>query len=81
MVIEAATTDTEDDKNTLLGQQSQDKWRVLLPACKLSAHKQHYFPMERLAYTDRVTHIRVRMFPDGGISRIGILGRYDKDSC
>jgi len=82
VVIEAANIrDTEDEeavKNILLGENSEDKWKVLLPACKLSAHKQHYFPMEMLATTDRVTHIRVRMFPDGGISRIGILGRYDK---
>jgi len=81
VVIEAATIDDQDDKDALLRENSEDKWKVLLPACKLSAHKQHYFPMEMLAYTDRITHIRVRMFPDGGISRIGILGRYDKNNC
>ena len=46
---------------------------IVLPACKLSAHK------EQLACVDRITHIRVRMFPDGGISRVGILGRYHKE--
>ena len=66
-------------KNILLGQNSEDKWKVLLPACKLSAHKQHYFPMEQLACVDKITHIRVRMFPDGGISRVGVLGRYHKE--
>ena len=80
-MIEAATIDDQDDKDALLRENSEEKWKVLLPACKLSAHKQHYFPMEMLAFTDRITHIRVRMFPDGGISRIGILGRYDKNSC
>jgi len=83
VIIEAANitkaVDDETAKNILLGKNTEDKWKVLLPASKLSAHKQHYFPMEKLAYTDRITHIRVRMFPDGGISRIGILGRYDND--
>jgi len=83
VIIEAANiTQPGDDemiKDILLGQNSEDKWKVLLPACKLSAHKQHYFPMEQLACVDRITHIRVRMFPDGGISRVGILGRHHKE--
>jgi len=82
VIIEAAnvTEDLDDEttKKMLLNHSSMGKWKVLLPASKLSAHKQHYFPMENLTYTERVTHIRVRMFPDGGISRIGILGRFER---
>ena len=73
--------DDETAKNILLGKNTEDQWKVLLPASKLSAHKQQYFLMEKLACTDMITHIRVRMFPDGGISRIGILGTYDTSSC
>jgi len=52
-----------------------ESWTQLLAPVKLQAHRQHYFPTEKLSHTGPISHIRVRMYPDGGISRIGILGR------
>jgi len=75
VTIEAACAPPTEDEDALL--QMENRWRTLLPSVKLQAHKQHYFPKELFTgpgHTETVTHIRVRMFPDGGISRIGILG-------
>ncbi len=48
-------------------------WRSLLPESKLSMDQQHYFESELLA-TGPVTHARMSMFPDGGISRGRLFG-------
>lgn len=53
-------------------QPSEEDWKVLLPPQKLEAHKQHY-------YTDvndigTVSHVKVTMAPDGGISRLRLWG-------
>src|SRR5712692_6127696 len=46
-------------------------WQKLLPRTKLQAHRQH-----RLRPTGRVpvTHVRLNIFPDGGVSRLRLLG-------
>ncbi len=49
------------------------EWESLLPETKLSADKQHYFTQE-LLHHDKVTHVRLNMYPDGGISRIRLNG-------
>jgi len=77
VVIEAANIDGDVDEAKKILLSSEKHWKILLPAKKLSAHKQHYFPKEEISHRDRITHVRVRMFPDGGISRIGILGTCD----
>ncbi|UPT73231.1 MAG: allantoicase [Elusimicrobiota bacterium] len=48
-------------------------WTPILPQTKLSAHKRHFFSKE-LAAHGPVTHVRLSMFPDGGISRLRLLG-------
>ncbi len=51
-------------------------WKPLLPRVKLSAHKQHYFYLEKgdIAALGSITHIRVSLYPDGGISRVRLNG-------
>lgn len=51
-------------------------WDTLLPEQKLEMDKQHYFT--RLN-TDigAITHIRLNIFPDGGISRVRLYGHID----
>ena len=51
-----------------------DQWRALLPESKLSLDQQHFFESE-LQAAGPVTHARVAIFPDGGISRIRLFGR------
>ncbi len=48
-------------------------WTPILPQTKLSAHKRHFFSRE-LAKHGPVTHVRLSMYPDGGISRLRLLG-------
>ncbi|QGM36382.1 allantoicase [Vibrio sp. THAF191d] len=48
-------------------------WRELLPAQKLKAHDIHEFVSE-VNELGAVTHVRLNIFPDGGISRLRLFG-------
>ncbi|MGF1695368.1 allantoicase [Vibrio lamellibrachiae] len=48
-------------------------WRELLPAQKLSAHELHEFN-EQVKDLGAITHVRLNIFPDGGISRLRLFG-------
>lgn len=49
-------------------------WRELLPSQKLHMHQEHSFsaPLNDLG---AITHIRLNVFPDGGVSRLRVLGK------
>jgi allantoicase len=49
-------------------------WQQMLPESKLEMDKQHYFEDE-LVELGPVTHVRLSIFPDGGISRLRLYGR------
>jgi allantoicase len=49
-------------------------WPVLLPEQKLAADAEHVFRAE-LADLGPVTHLRLDIFPDGGVSRLRAFGR------
>ena len=49
-------------------------WDTLLPAVKLSMDNEHEFSGEVREIGD-ISHVRVNIFPDGGVSRIRIFGR------
>lgn len=44
-------------------------WEEILPRTKLEAHKRHFFE-EAIASNKAFTHVRLNIFPDGGISRL-----------
>jgi allantoicase len=48
-------------------------WRDLLPRTPLEAHRRHYFSKE-LADLGPITHVRLSIYPDGGISRLRVHG-------
>jgi allantoicase len=50
------------------------KWTTLLPQAKLSADREHYFDKELLS-KGPFTHVRLSIFPDGGVSRMRLWGR------
>ncbi|QUM85923.1 allantoicase [Moritella sp. 28] len=52
-------------------------WRELLPAQKLSADNIHHFEKQVNSLGD-ITHIRVNIYPDGGISRVRLFGSVSK---
>lgn len=53
---------------------SSDAWQELLPASALRASHRHFFARE-LRVATSVTHVRLKIFPDGGVSRLRIWGR------
>lgn len=48
-------------------------WTEIIPETKLEAHKQHVF--ENIEYRNPVTHVRLNIYPDGGVSRLRVLGK------
>ncbi len=48
-------------------------WQTLLPESKLKMDQQHYF--ESLQAVGAVTHVRMSIYPDGGVSRLRLFGR------
>ncbi|PKF49415.1 allantoicase [Enterovibrio nigricans] len=49
-------------------------WRELLPSQKLSADNIHEF-VNQVQTLGAISHVRVNIFPDGGISRVRLFGR------
>ena len=63
----AAFTDHKDAKN------DSDDWQTMLAESKLEMDKLHTFE-EELADVGVVTHVRMSIYPDGGISRLRLFG-------
>jgi allantoicase len=53
---------------------ASEQWATLLPEQKLRADLQHRFKAE-VAKLGLVSHVRMNIFPDGGISRLRLFGR------
>jgi allantoicase len=49
-------------------------WREILPKTKLQAHTRHLFD-EELAFRGPFTHVRLSIYPDGGVSRLRLFGQ------
>ncbi len=49
-------------------------WKELLPKQSLSADAEHSFT-EQLNNVGVITHVRMNIFPDGGVSRIRLMGK------
>ncbi len=49
------------------------EWSLLLPQEKLSADKEHEF-IRNINCPNSVTHVRLNIFPDGGVSRLRLFG-------
>jgi allantoicase len=60
-----ASTDQLDSTNI--------RWRAILPKTKLQADTRHFFERE-LSSIDNCTHIRLNIYPDGGVSRLRVWG-------
>jgi allantoicase len=52
-------------------------WEVILPQSKLKADSEHTF--KELSNKGPYTHVRLSIFPDGGISRLRVFGRIKLD--
>jgi len=54
-------------------------WQPILPETKMSANKRHFFAGKQLQHAGPFSHVRLNMFPDGGISRLRVYGRLSRD--
>ena len=52
------------------------KWKPLIPRSKLSPHVEEVF--ENLDSTSDARFVRLTMMPDGGISRLRVIGDFKK---
>lgn len=52
-------------------------WRELLPSQKLQMHNEHTF-IEQIKELGPITHVRLNIFPDGGVSRLRLFGKVAK---
>jgi allantoicase len=60
----------EDDVDTT----PESGWKVLLPQTRLQPDTWHTFEDE-LSDVGTATHVRLNIFPDGGVSRLRVFGR------
>ncbi len=56
-----------------------EAWRILLPRMKLDMDSRHEFA-EQLVALGPVSHVRLSIYPDGGISRLRLFGRVQQPS-
>jgi allantoicase len=56
---------------------SGSAWFPLLPAVNLEGNRHHYLP---IANARRCTHVRVNLFPDGGLARLRLYGIPELDA-
>jgi len=50
------------------------EWKTLLPEARLKMDQQHYFD-DALERIGPVSHVRMSIYPDGGISRVRLFGK------
>ena len=66
-LLQAAHTNNAEGKNL--------KWQTIVDKTSLTADHEHLFIKQLLcAEKDEFTHVKVHIFPDGGISRLRIFG-------
>lgn len=75
--IQAALVTDPDITIDDLVEQSEE-WAMLLPQVKLEADREHLF-IDEIANRGPITHIRLNIFPDGGVSRLRLFGRLARD--
>jgi allantoicase len=55
---------------------STTKWKILLPKSDLAGGIRNLFALK---HADRVTHLRLKIFPDGGVARLRVHGEVVPD--
>ncbi|KDQ57822.1 hypothetical protein JAAARDRAFT_156860 [Jaapia argillacea MUCL 33604] len=51
----------------------EQQWTPILPLTQLGPHRRHFFQLENVD-GKAFTHVRVTIYPDGGIKRVRIMG-------
>ncbi|MEI2739201.1 MAG: allantoicase [Chitinophagaceae bacterium] len=55
------------------------QWTTILPQSKLSADHEHFF-QDEIVNKGPFTHVRLSIFPDGGVSRMRLWGKISRES-
>ncbi len=66
------------DTASIEGSRDGENWTELLPRTKLQAHTRHYF-IDELLTDGPFTHLRLNVYPDGGVSRLRVWGVATKE--
>ena len=56
-----------------------EQWSTILPNQYLREHEEHQYRNE-IINTGPISHVRLRIYPDGGVSRMRIYGKVLSDS-
>lgn len=72
--LEAAALSGIPTEEELLADSVQ--WVPILPGLPLTGDSQNPFPIE---YNERVTHLRFKIYPDGGVARLRVYGEVAAD--
>ena len=67
--ISAAFFDEKEKVSSIIKQNKN--WKEILPPTKLKADKIHRF--KKIIRSDEVNYVKLNIFPDGGVSRSGVL--------
>jgi allantoicase len=51
-------------------------WNKLIEGKKLKINQMHVFNGSDILHNDVFTHIRVDIYPDGGIARLKLIGKF-----
>ena len=70
--VQAAYLNNRDSSKSIV--KKSKNWKLLLNKVKLHAHRKHNFN-NKLMKNKKINYIRVNIYPDGGISRIRVLGK------
>ena len=73
-LIEGCRIRKEDEREL---EKPLQQWETILPQSKLKADHKHYFKKE-LVHHGPFSHVRLSIFPDGGVSRLRLWGRIIK---
>lgn len=70
-LLEGCTIPVEEESKL---SEAEVQWTTILPQSKLSADHEHQFE-EEIVNKGPFTHVRLSIFPDGGVSRMRLWGR------
>ncbi|HEX7879643.1 MAG TPA: allantoicase, partial [Candidatus Eisenbacteria bacterium] len=57
----------------------RDDWRTLLPETPLQPHDAREFNADALVESGSATHVRISIYPDGGVARLRLYGKPTPD--
>jgi len=67
--LEACAVDGQPDVGQLLD--AETEWTEVLPPAELEGDSNNHFTIN---YPQRVTHLRLKIYPDGGVARLRVFG-------